>query len=127
MSTPVQFMRMPITTPCPIPVEAGTGRTFGNDGDEPLPLDKRTELCAVDAGWMIGAARICDFHLRELFDRGFFDGGYDSLVRETFEEYGDDCVREHLEHARVPWADRKRYSQADALSWSATAARAGGA
>lgn len=117
MTTRVEFTRLPLTSPCPVPVEPGTGRTF-DDAGEPLPMEERTELCAVDAQWMIGNQRVCSFHLRELFDRGFFDGDYDSLVRDAYDpEYVEDTLEEH----RRPWADRHRYSQEEARSWAADA------
>jgi hypothetical protein len=118
VSTPVQFTRLPITLPCPVPVEAETGRTFDDEG-EPLPMEQRAELCAVDACWMIGSQVLCDYHLSDLWARGFFGpGDYESLVRDTYGEYGEEDVHLALERAAVPWADRKRYSQEDARNLS---------
>lgn len=116
MSIPVTFTRLPITSPCPVPVEPGTGSTFDNE-NEPLPMEQRTELCAVDAGWMIGGQRLCDYHLRDLFERGFFDGDFDSLVYEALSDYSPGDAARAIHRAEKPWADRKRYSQEDARSW----------
>jgi hypothetical protein len=118
MNTPVEFTRLPLTSPCPVPVEAGTGRTFDDEG-EPLPMEAREELCAIDAEWMIGNQRVCGFHLKDLFDRGFFTGTYAGLVYDTYEvEY----AREYnLERASKPWAEQHRYSQEEAQRWSESA------
>lgn len=119
MSAPVEFTRLPLTSPCPVPVEAGTGRTFDDEG-EPLPMEERTELCGVDAGWMIGNQRICGFHLRELWERGFFGpGSYDDLVRDSIEH--PEHAEHQLEKDRRPWAEWHRYSQEETRSWSESA------
>jgi hypothetical protein len=115
--TPVEFTRLPITSPCPVPVEAETGRTFDDEG-EPLPMEDRLELCAVDAAWMIGAQRICGHHLRDLFARGFFEGTYDQLVRDF---YGAEYVDYVLEKDARPWSEWHRYSQEETRSWSDSA------
>lgn len=112
----VSFVRVPLTTPCPVPVEAGTGRAIDAAG-EPLPMEQRTELCAVDAEWMMGSQRVCSHHLAELFE-WYMDGDYEDLVREAFAGYGTDAVERALERSRVPWADRKRYTQAEARQWA---------
>lgn len=115
-ATPVEFTRLPLTSPCPVNVTPD-GRTFDDDG-EPLEMDERPELCAVDACWMIGNQRVCDFHLRDLFDRGFFAAGsYDDLCRDV---YGDGAARA-IARSLVPWADRHRYSQDEARSWADSA------
>lgn len=118
--TPVEFTRIGLTTPCPVPVEAGTGRCFDDEG-EPLPMEQRTELCAVDAGWMIGNQRLCDYHLRELFERGFFNGDFAELCHEAYEEYGTAAAEQAVERAKVPWSERKRYSQDEARHWHESA------
>lgn len=119
-ATPVEFTRLPITTPCPLPVAPG-GATFAADG-EPLSMEDRPELCAVDACWMIGAQRVCDYHLRDLFDRGFFEPGtYDELCEDAYGGWGHPAVEAAIARSRVPWAERKRYSQEDALDWATTA------
>jgi hypothetical protein len=119
--TPVQFTRLPITSPCPVPVEAGTGRTF-DDANEPLAMEDRTELCAVDAEWMIGAQRICSHHLRELFALGFFvEDSYEDLVREVYNGDENPYFEHVMETHSKPWGDRHRYSQEDARSWADSA------
>ena len=112
---PVTINRLPLTLPCPVPVVPGTtGSTLGLDG-EPIPLEERTELCAVDAGWMIGAQIVCDVHLREAWDvGGIGPGTFEDAVAETFAPYGADAVEEALARSRVPWLDRKRYPQEEA-------------
>jgi hypothetical protein len=124
VATAVHFTRLPITTPCPVPVAPG-GATFDDEG-EPLPMEQRPELCAVDACWMIGGQRLCDYHLRDLFDRGYFEPGtYDDLCRDTYGEYGSDAVEAAVARSLVPWAERKRYSQDNAQSWHDSAKERG--
>jgi hypothetical protein len=114
---PVQIMRVPLTTPCPVPVTP-EGRAVDEQG-EPIPMELRTELCAVDAGWMLGGQRVCDCHLREVIDVvGALDGSFDDVVREAFAEYEPEQAV--LRSAR-PWSERKRYSQAEARQWAESA------
>jgi hypothetical protein len=57
--TEIQFTPLPITGTigCGIPVLPGTSEVDA-------PLEDRTELCAVDANWLIGAVPTCDHHAR---------------------------------------------------------------
>lgn len=120
MTTPVTFLRLPLTSPCPVPCTP-EGATMDADG-EPLPMDERPELCAVDAGWLIGSQRVCDYHLRELFDQGFFEPGtFDDLCRDLCGHNADRVI----EQSRVPWGERRRYTQEEAQSWAATAKASG--
>jgi hypothetical protein len=112
MSTLAHFQRLPITLPCPVPIEAGTGRAIGDDG-QPIPLKERTELCAVDAGWMIGAQVMCDYHLRQIFDNGWMEGTYEELVAEAYEEWPE-RIPEVVADSLRPWSERRRYSQEQA-------------
>lgn len=113
----VEIMRLPLTSPCPVPVTP-QGATLTDDGD-PIPLDERTELCAVDAGWMMGAQRVCDVHLR--IACAFVGIDFDGVVREAFEPYGEDAVVKALARTAQPWEERHRYSQDEARSWADSA------
>lgn len=97
----VLFMALPIQVACPVPVTPD-GRTMDEDG-EPLPMEERTERCAVFAHWMIGAQVSCDCHT--LIACEVMDVDFDELVLEA----GRD-----VEAARKPWAERKRSTQEDA-------------
>jgi hypothetical protein len=102
MTTNVTFSPLPIMVACPIPVTPD-GRTL-DDHDDPLPLDQRTDRCAVWAHWMVGGTIACDIHC-ELFCRlGGID--FDELVRDVGRTPAD---------ARQPWHQRERATQADAL------------
>jgi hypothetical protein len=97
----VHFMRLPISLPCPVPVVPGTPDTCR--GDEPIPLEQRTERCCVDAFWMIGGQITCDIHLREACR--FLGIDYDDLLAEA----GGPASTEDK-----PWHERHRYAQPDA-------------
>jgi hypothetical protein len=118
MTIPVQIIRVAFTTPCPVPVEPGTGRVVDEHG-QPLPLEARTELCAVDAEWLIGSQRVCSHHLRELWDLvGLGPGTYEDLVRQSYDpDYVEVALARHL----LPWGERHRYSQEEAQSWAESA------
>ncbi len=107
----VHFARVGLSLPCPVPVVPGTPRTMDDDG-EPIPLEQRTEACAVDAWWFIGGQPVCDIHLREACDLLGLDA--DSVLDEGGRA-GDDGV---------PWEERHRYSQemaqVEGLPWEAT-------
>jgi len=115
MTTAIQILRVPLTTPCPVPVTP-EGETL-RDG-EAIPMEERTELCAVDAQWLIGAQRCCDIHMAGVFELGVIDGTFEGLVRETFLPYGEDAVVTALARVTAPWSSRKRYSQDEARSWA---------
>lgn len=113
---PITIMRVPITTPCPVKVTPD-GRTLDQQG-EVLPDEARTELCAVDAQWMIGTQRVCDVHLRLSVDvLGAIEGSFEDVVREAFLPFGEDACTRAIARAFEPWDSRKRYSQADAEAW----------
>lgn len=84
------------TIGCGIPVLPGTP-------DADAPLEQRTELCAVDANWLVGMVPTCDTHVREVC--GLAEIDWPGLVAEAGRE---------LAHADRPWADRQRHSQEDA-------------
>jgi hypothetical protein len=94
----VSFTRLGISLPCPVPVIPGTPDTM-RDG-EPIPLDERTEKCAVDAFWMIGGQVTCDVHLREAC--GLLGIDYDDLLAEAGGEFRTEGK---------PWRERHRYRQ----------------
>lgn len=119
--TEVSIIRLPLTSPCPVPVVPITGETI-RDG-EAISIAERTELCGVDAGWMIGMQRVCDVHLRIFCEVGGID--FDEVIRETFEPHGQEAVRKALERAAVPWRDRDRYSQEETRRWAENAAGRG--
>jgi hypothetical protein len=108
--TEVHIARLPISLPCPVPVLPGTPDTM-RDG-EPIPLEERTEACAVDAFWMIGAQVCCDIHFRIALDLLKLD--YDDVQEEAAGNY-DIPAEPLLEHWRKeeakPWAERFRYPQ----------------
>lgn len=94
----VHFSRLPISLPCPVAVLPGTPTTM-RDGDV-IPMEERTEACAVDAFWAIGGQITCDVHLREACELMGVD--YDDLV----EEAGG-----HASCEDAPWEERFRYPQ----------------
>jgi hypothetical protein len=94
----VQISRLPISLPCPVAVLPGTPQTM-RDG-EPIPMEERTEACAVDAFWAIGGQILCDVHLREACELLEID--FDGLVDEA----GGSASCEDK-----PWAERHRYEQ----------------
>jgi hypothetical protein len=96
--TEITFMRIPITGTigCSVPVLPGTP-------DAIAPLEDRTELCAVDANWLVGAVPTCDHHARVVCE----------LMRIDWPEVVAEAGRE-MESAEEPWADRERHSQAAA-------------
>lgn len=94
----VQFTRVPISLPCPVPVVPGTPDTM-RDG-EPIPLEERTERCHVDAFWMIGGQLTCDVHLRVACELLGID--YDDLLGEAGGEFSTE---------NRPWHERSRYPQ----------------
>jgi hypothetical protein len=96
----VSFMRLPISLPCPVPVVPGTPDTI-RDG-EPIPLQERTERCAVDAFWMIGGQVMCDVHLRVAC--ALLGVDYDELLAEAGGEFRVEGK---------PWHERHRYAQED--------------
>ena len=98
----VTFMPLPIQFACPVPVTPG-GQTIDDDG-EPIPIEQRTERCAVWAHWMIGGQVSCDIHTEQACH--FLGIDFDGLVVEAGRDPAD---------ARVPWADRQRSTQEDAL------------
>jgi hypothetical protein len=115
----VTILRIALTTPCPVPVTPD-GRTLDEYG-EAIPLSERTELCAVDAEWMIGAQRCCDVHLAAVFEMGALNGTFEELIEETFAEYGEYGIALAKERMLRPWEARKRYSQDEARSWHESA------
>lgn len=98
----VQFQRVPISLPCPVPVLPGTPDTVDADG-EPIPIERRTEACAVDAFWLIGAQLCCDVHARQACELLGID--YDELLAEAGGPFRTE---------EKPWHERHRYPQADA-------------
>ena len=112
----VEIRRLPLTGPCPVPVTPA-GETMRDD--EPIPLEERPELCAVDAGWMVGAQRLCSHHLAEFCELSGID--LDGVIEETFEEYGPGAVADAQMRSAVPWSERRRYSQAEARDWHESA------
>jgi len=92
--------RVPISLPCCLPVLPGTP-------DTDAPIEQRTEKCAVDAWWVIGAVPTCDLHLQKVCEiAGWdyeeilddFDGGTGDLPNDT---------------ERKPWGEQHRYAQAE--------------
>lgn len=97
----VVFMPLPIQLACPVPVTPD-GRTMDDNG-EPLPMEERTDRCAVWAHWMIGGQVSCDIHTAIFCDVAEID--FDELVEEAGRDIDD---------ARLPWASRERSTQEDA-------------
>ena len=96
--TEVVFTRVPITglVGCCVPVLPGTP-------DADAPLAQRTELCAVDADWMVGMVPTCDVHAQYVCN--VMDIDWPELVAES----GRD-----LAHASRSWSARQRHSQENA-------------
>lgn len=97
----VIFIPLAVQFACPVPVTAD-GRTLDDNG-EPLDLADRPERCAVWAHWVIGGQVSCDVHTAMACDLMGID--FDGLVIEAGRS---------VEAARVPWAERRRSTQADA-------------
>ena len=95
----VTFTLLPLLglVPCCVPVVPGTPLARG-------PMEGRSELCAVEAAWMTGAAPTCDIHLQYVCAELGID--YDDLLAEA----GRDP-----EAAAVPWEERDRLPQSQAL------------
>ena len=98
----MHFARLPFSLPCPAPVLPGTPDTMRNG--KPIPLEERTEKCAVDAFWMIDAQVTCDVHLRVFCE--LMDLDYDELLA--------DAGGEARAVESKPWHERHRYPQDDA-------------
>lgn len=94
-------MPLPIQLACPVPVTPD-GRTVDDDG-EPIPMEDRTERCAVWAHWMIGGQVSCDCHTLMACDMLGIE--FDGLVLEAGRK---------VEDARKPWSERRRSTQEDA-------------
>lgn len=95
--TPISFMPIPITGTigCGVPVLPGTP-------DVEAPLDERTELCAMDANWLVGAVPTCDHHVRTVCEAVDID--WPGVLAEA----GRDSAR--------PWSEDDRHSQGNARS-----------
>lgn len=115
LDTEVEITRVPFTTPCPVRVNQ-EGLTLDVDG-KILPDAERSEYCAVDAGWMIGAQRCCDVHLRVAIDLGGIEASFDGLLDEVFGEFGLFYLEQARERANRPWSERPRYTQDEARDW----------
>lgn len=83
-------------TPCCIPVLPGTTEVNA-------PIEERTELCGIDANWIVGMAPTCDVHMKQVADMCGWD--WPTLVAEA----GRD-----LDHANTPAEGRQRHTQEDA-------------
>jgi hypothetical protein len=92
------FSRLPISLPCPVPVLPGTPQTM-RDGDA-IPIEERSEACAVDAFWMLGGQVLCDVHAQEAC--GLLGIDYADLLDEAGGEFDTEAK---------PWAERFRYPQ----------------
>ena len=108
----VYFTRLPISLPCGTPVVPGTGEAV-RDGVA-IPIGERTEFCAVDAFWMMGAIPCCDIHLRDVC--ALIEVDYEGLLVEAAGNpaYGhspEDILANWREAEKVPWAERHRYEQ----------------
>ena len=95
MSVAVSFLPVPITGTigCGVPVLPGTPHA-----DAPLSL--RTELCAMDANWIIGLIPTCDHHAQ--------------VVCETVDIDWPGVLAEAGRETARPWDASERHSQADA-------------
>lgn len=94
----IQFTPVPMTgvLGCGVPVLPGTAEIDA-------PLEDRTELCAVDAHWLIGLVPTCDHHARAVCEIAEID--WKGVVAEAGRE---------MSSAERPWGERKRHSQAEA-------------
>jgi hypothetical protein len=99
--TEISFMPIPITGTigCAVPVLPGSA-------DVDAPLEDRTELCAMDANWLVGAVPTCDHHARVVCETVDIDwpGVLAEAGRETArpwragERHPQDAARRHLAH-----------------------------
>ena len=105
----VLFFPLPIQLACPVRVTP-TGDTMRNG--EPIPMEERTERCAVWAHWMIGGQVSCDVHTAIACELLGID--FDDLVTEA---------GRRVEDARSPWAERRRSTQEDAELTEQTSAK----
>ena len=102
--TELVFMPIPLTglIGCCVPVVPGTF-------DVDAPLEARTQLCAVDANWMVGSVPTCDLHVRRVCE--LCDIDWPALVAEAGrdlafadrprgerERHSQEQTRDHLEH-----------------------------
>lgn len=103
MSTEIHFMRVPITGTmgCVVPVLPGTQ-------DTDAPLEERTELCAIDADWLVGACPTCDLHAKLVCEAVDID--WSGVVAEAERD---------PQRANRPAEDRERHSQEDARAHKA--------
>ena len=99
----VYIARVPISLPCQIPVFPGTPNADG-------PLDQRTECCAVDAFWFVGAAPTCDVHLG-IFTKLMWNETYEEFVEKFIAENPDYKGRIPNAWEKKPWYDRHRYAE----------------
>lgn len=93
--TEIVFTPIPITglLGCCIPVIPGTQNADA-------PLEQRTELCAIDANWIVGRVPTCDIHVRHVCK--LLDIDWPELVAEA----GRD-----LAHANRPADEREHHTQ----------------
>lgn len=82
------IIRVNISLPCTIPVLPGTP-------DTDAPIEQRTEVCAVDAFWVVGLAHICDHHLAQALG----------------EDFAEVTAGHEATYHGMPWAERHRYDQ----------------
>lgn len=94
-SIPVVITPVPITGTigCCVPVVPGTP-------DIDAPMERRTEMCAVDANWIVGACPTCDIHAKVMCEAAGWDWP------ELWQEAG-----RTPESVVAPWATRQRHSQ----------------
>jgi hypothetical protein len=95
MPIEVVITRLPLIgiTGCVVPVIPGTTDCDG-------PMSDRTELCAIDANWLVGLLPTCDHHAKHIAD--LMEWGWESIVAEA----GRD-----LDSANRPVDERQRHSQ----------------
>lgn len=93
--TRIVFTPVPITglLGCCVPVIPGTQ-------DTDAPLEQRTELCAIDANWVVGSVPTCDIHVRQVCEMTGID--WPGVVSES----GRD-----LAHANRPAGERECHTQ----------------
>lgn len=96
---PLKISRLAMSAPCRACVQPGTGSVEGE-------LEERTEYCATDAWWLIGASlSICDAHFRLFCHDSGID--YGEAARLAQANSGKPVPNEDEQQ---PWELRRRYA-----------------
>lgn len=95
---PLNITRQNMSQPCRVPVLPGTEAVDA-------PFEDRTEYCATDGWWAVGALPCCDTHFRAFCEQLKLD--YDGIVAEVKASGWGGDIPNSVE--RKPFAERPRY------------------